>query len=147
MSKDKDEVEISRKRKTGWYKGLHHIIPSSRGGNESWGNIYPRERWGKKYKQKHDAYHILFINLKPKEVVERIAKHCGEDGKISEEFFYTIFAVEERGRVTERKTSRGPGKRRKSWDIVFGAMNGFEAIEWIKREFIRKEWLTTTTPP
>jgi len=137
----KAEEPQPQKRKTGWYKGLHHIVPSSRGGNENVENMYPKERWGRQYKQKHDAYHILFVNLKPKEVVEKIAKYCGEDGKVSEEIFYTIFAVEERGMATERKTNRGPGKRKKAWQIVFGAMNGFEAIEWIKREFIRKEWL------
>jgi len=147
VGKSKDDVEVSPKRKIGWYKGLHHILPSSRGGNESRENMYPKERWGKRYKQKHDNYHILFVNLKPKEAVEKIAKYCDRDGKVSEEFFHTIFAVENKGGITERKTTRGPGKRKRAWGIVFGAMNGFEAIEWIEREFIRKEWLTTSSPP
>ena len=32
-------------------------------------------------------------------------------------------------------------KRKNAWNVVFASMNGKEAVEWIEREFIKKQWL------
>ena len=32
-------------------------------------------------------------------------------------------------------------KRKRAWQVVFGEMNAYDAAQWIKREFIEKEWL------
>lgn len=157
MSKSKNEREEPQRRKTGWHFGLHHIIPSSRGGGESKKNIYPGERWGENYGEKHRALHTLFVNLTPEEIIERIKEYMEDDGSMKITFFITIFNIVSGKRqklepeYNEPKSDRrivqsARIKRQNAWKIVFGEMNGFEAIDWIEREFIKKEWLISLPP-
>ncbi len=123
-------------------RGPHHIIPTSRQRR----NIYPDERWLPE-SEKHTYWHELFSNLTPREVVAIITKYMNDNGDLNDDFFSISFTVENplkrgisAGVKTHKHKSKIP-KRKEAWRIVFGNMSGLEAIEWIEREFIRKEWL------
>ena len=115
-------------------------------------NVYPRERWPAQTK-KHDNWHLLLVNLTPEEVIDKIEKYANEDGTIRKEFFSITFQVVEKyegaGVKTDDVTIMEVGlgnplsseKRKRAWQVVFGEMNAHDAVEWIKREFIDKEWL------
>lgn len=124
--------------------GPHHIRPSSRGGSDLEDNIYPRELWPPE-SGKHDLWHILFINMTPEEVIEKLREYMNDKGVLKEEFFATVFVLKGNGHKTKvkakKKNSSKIPRRKEAWEIVFPNMNGRKAIEWIEREFIRKEWL------
>jgi len=132
------------------HRGPHHILPTSRGGDDSEDNIYPEEYWPPET-EKHVHWHNpLFENMTPQEIIERLEEYTNSDGSLKEEFFEIFFVVKKekpKGKTKKEwvvKPKRGKSKiraRKRAWAIVFGDMNGCEAIEWIEREFIRKEWL------
>ncbi len=138
----------------------HHIWPGSRSGSDDDVNRYPRERWGENYDAKHRAWHVLFSNMTPPEVLGAIRAHMRHNGEIEERFFTTFFLVKE-GLVDFRwkewvefirdkdKADLKKRKKRKDcWHLLFGeSMSALDAIKWIESEFIRKKWLTTPTPP
>jgi len=128
------------------HTGPHHILPTSRGGVDR-DNIYPNDRWPPA-SRKHDYWHILFVNMKPEEVMEKIREYSSSGtGNLKESFFNVSFSVVESWYRGEKKIVIKTTKRKykapreKAWLVVFGDMNGHEAIEWIEQEFIRKEWL------
>jgi len=85
----------------------HHIIPVSRGGNDSEKNkiLVPRLR--------HNAWHLLFANLTPGEIIEMIKSKTKEE-------------------ITEGKKSRNL-----AWEIVFGY---WETTVEQRIEIIKKFW-------
>lgn len=132
------------------HRGPHHIRPRSRClGNEKY-NIYPKERWLPESK-KHDNWHVFAVNLTPEEVVGKIKAYINEDGSLGDEFFDIFFRVEEEYEGVGVRTDAvfiqevldlpQAEQREEAWQIVFPGINGLEAVEWIEREFIRKEWL------
>lgn len=138
-----------RKRRGGFeYRGPHHIIPSSRGGSDSPENIYPEHLWPPQ-KQQHIHWHYIFENMRPDEAIRILEKCTDRYGNLDPEFFRQYFTVSKpwkkpdiNPQIRERICSGQRTKRNKeSWNIVFPGMSGKEAIEWIRREFIRKEWL------
>lgn len=137
-----------RKKRGFEYRGPHHIIPRSRGGSGSPENIYPERLWPSK-KQQHIYWHYIFENMRPDEAVRILEKYTDQNGNLDSEFFRRHFTVsspwkklDQNPKIRERTCSSKLAKRNKeSWNIVFPGMNGHEAIEWIEREFIRKEWL------
>jgi len=134
------------------HRGPHHMRPSSRCMGTERNNIYPRERWPAKTK-KHDNWHLLLVNLTSEETIDKIEKYTNEDGAIREEFFSITFQVVEKYEGAGVKTDDviiievalgnplSIEKRKKAWRVVFGEMNAYDAVQWIKREFIDKEWL------
>lgn len=133
------------------HRGPHHIRPRSRcGEKKEINNRYPKERW-RHGSKKHDYWHVLFANLTPKEAMNKIEKYTNADGSLQEVFFATFFCVDEKNRDMGIKTDDVYirevyhllrfEQRKDAWHIVFGDMNAREAVEWIKREFIDKEWL------
>jgi len=50
------------------YKSKHHIIPKARGGNNSLENIAMVDN------KSHEAYHIIFRDKTPEEIVEHLVK-------------------------------------------------------------------------
>lgn len=141
----------SRKRKGYEHRGPHHIIPSSRGGSGSSDNIYPEYLWPPEDGQ-HINWHYIFENMRPDEVVRTLEKYTNRHGVLNQEFFRKYFTIskpwkrlDQNPEIRERTCSSARTKRNKeSWNIVFPDMNGREAIEWIEREFIRKEWLKSS---
>lgn len=136
------------KEKQSEYPGDHHIVPKSRGGKRRKDNLYPRERWGEAYGRKHKAAHTLVDVLKPQEFIDVLWHHVDQDGKIAASFFAVSFAVDiayvdgVRKEVIREVKNRSKWKQRKAaWEILFEELNVAQAIEWIEREFIRKEWL------
>lgn len=128
--------------------GDHHIVPKARGGKRRRENIYPRSRWGEEYDQKHNAVHALAGILRPDEFVNVLRYYTDEDGEIRDAFFTVSFVAEivyvddvRKEVIREPKNKRKRKARKSAWKILFGNMNGKEAIEWIEREFIKKEWL------
>jgi hypothetical protein len=129
----------------------HHIWPWSRDGSDDDVNRYPRECWGENYDAKHNAWHILFGNMTPPEVLGAIRAHMRSNGEIEERFFTTFFSVKE-GIVdfrfkewvefTRDKSDQKKKKKRKDyWHFLFGeSASALDAIEWIEREFIHKKW-------
>lgn len=106
------------------HSGKHHIIPSSRGGGNEKDNLY---RWAESHGLKHSAWHALFINKMPEEVIALLATWTRKDGELDMRYF------------TNRK-----GLNRDKlyyWDVVFGNMRSAEAIAWVEQEFVRKDWL------
>lgn len=136
------------KRKRYEHRGPHHIIPSSRDGRDLENNIYPERLWPPE-KMQHIHWHNIFENMRPDEAVRALEKYTDKYGQIKNEFFRKRFVILKPWRdlsvnpeVREQTCSLERTNRNKeSWRIVFNGMNGVEAIEWIKREFIRKEWL------
>ena len=141
----------SGRKPTGWFLGLHHIRPSSRNGSNSPSNIYPKERWGTQYSEKHEAWHINFINLTPKEVVDVIRSYTADDGNVSDQFFsmrltveHTLVNGKKQKVVRLVKNKQGALKRKRAWMFFFGDLDVQHAIKWIEREFIKKEWLSSS---
>lgn len=109
--------------------GYHHIAPQARGGpDEAW-NLY---RWSREHKKKHRAWHNLFADLLPSEVIILVRQWTRKDGKLDLRYF--------------RSRRDRANKRLLSWTVLFGDGTPGEAIEWIEREFIRKEWFSSGTP-
>lgn len=128
------------------HHGPHHIIPRSRGG-EKGDNIYPPEKWPAE-EEKHRYWHILFSNMLPGEAIRKIRKYMKRDGALRPKFFSRSFRVRKpwknrmiKPKIDETESYNKIDKKKEAWRIVFGDMNGLEAIEWIECEFIRKEWL------
>jgi hypothetical protein len=86
---------------------IHHLVPTSRGGGNNQENkkLIPRLR--------HDAWHLLFKNLKPEEVIEVVKEKTKEE-------------------ITEGKKSRIL-----AWEIVFGY---WETTTQQRIEIIKKFW-------
>ena len=146
MRKKSSRKEKEKKPKR--HKGAHHICPTSRGGTDDWQNFYPESRWSKDYKKKHEAWHTLFVNLKSKEAVLAIRHFTEENGRLNEALFNIEFRVVEvlkDGEISTEvffeKNSRRHKNKEEAWALLFGELNAHKAIEWIEREFIRKEWL------
>ena len=144
---------MTREKRDQERRGPHHIIPTSRGGEKHSGeNIYPDERWPPE-EQQHIYWHILFSNMRPEEVSKKIGEYMDNKGALNEKFFATAFSVGKPWKnpnvtpaIKEKTNPAKILKRKSAWQIVFPGMNGREAIEWIEREFIRKEWLRTKNP-
>ena len=127
--------------------GSHHIIPRSRGGGEG-DNIFPDNRWPNGVED-HPRWHQITENMKPEEVIRKIQEHTNKKGNLKEKFFTVRFMVlkpwKEKNvdpKIKEIKVKcRTKKKRKNAWRILFDDMKSREAIEWIEREFIRKEWL------
>lgn len=127
--------------------GFHHIIPRSRGGGEG-NNIFPDERWPNGVED-HLRWHILTENMKPHELIRKIREHTNRNGYLKEKFFCVRFMVLKpwkdkniEPQIREIKVKARTRKNRKeAWRMLFRSMKSREAIEWIDREFIRKEWL------
>lgn len=136
-----------KKKKFGQHQGPHHIIPGSRGGGEG-DNIFPDIRWPNG-SEDHVRWHIITENMKPCEVVKEIQEHTNSEGNLKERFFSVRFMVlkpwkdkninPEIREIEVRDRTRK--KRKEAWRMLFNGMKALEAIEWIEREFIRKEWL------
>lgn len=131
--------------------GPHHIHPHSRieKGEENLypSNLYPNSRWPP-FSKKHKNWHLIFSNLTPEEVIGVVLEYINKDGAVAVEFFATHFSVKEswdhgnKKIEIEKKVNQSKiPKRRKAWEVVFGDMNGLEAVEWIEREFVSKVWL------
>lgn len=129
----------------------HHIIPTSRDGKRDGFNEYPKKRWKK---NRHVALHMLFANMTPGEIIAIIGRYIKDDGSLNEEFFNSVFFVKERTFadgttrvvITIRKaSSRRVANKMKAWETLFGYRSPAEAIEWIVREFIKKEWMVVST--
>lgn len=103
----------------------HFIIPESRGGTSEKCNVY--HPWRGHHNPKHDAWHTLFGNLLPEEAISLIRLWTRKNEQWNMRYF--------RGKRGE------PSKRFLALKILFGDLTPKEAIEWIDREFIRKEWL------
>lgn len=128
--------------------GGHHIVPKARGGKRRRENIYPRSLWGEEYDRKHNALHALAGILAPKEFANVLRYYTDEEGEIKDAFFTVSFVVEiayvdgvRKEVIREAKNKRKRKARESAWKVLFGDINGKEAIEWIEREFIKKEWL------
>lgn len=85
--------------------------------------------------------------------MRKIREHTNKDGTLSERFFEVRFRVsgpwkdkEKNPDIKEVQTKKFQ-KRKDAWQALFGDMKVREVIKWIEREFIRKEWLTTPSPP
>lgn len=139
-SEEGKETEIAE------HLGPHHIQPMSRGGSDLEENKYPSERWPSE-SGKHAYWHVLFSNLTPEEAILKIAEHIAKNGAVDNEFFKVNFIIKKEGGGGARKSiihetkNNGKVDRRDAWQVVFGAMDGKQAIEWIQAEFIKKEWL------
>jgi len=131
--------------------GSHHIDPRSRGGGEG-DNIFPDNRWPNGVSD-HPRWHQLTENMKPKEVVKKIREYTDRDGRLKERFFEVRFMVSKpwkdkniAPKIREiRVKARTKRKRKDAWQMLFANTNTREAVEWIEREFIRKEWLTKSS--
>lgn len=82
----------------------HHFIPRSRGGTEDWFN------WGWKLDKKHCAWHRLFNNLKPAEVIVKL-----------EQWVLKEYCLK--------------SKEILSWDTLFEGVSYEEAIDIVKNEW------------
>ena len=60
---------MTRKNKKSVVKTRHHILPKSRGGTSSPGNISRLESG------KHKTYHLLFSNMTPEEIISDLANN------------------------------------------------------------------------
>ena len=130
--------------------GLHHTRPRSRCRGDEAYNLYPEEFWPPE-SRKHNSWHVCFSILTPEEAVEKVLKYTDADGNILKEFFDIFFRVREKYEgagirtddviIEEEYNLEHIEERKEAFQIVFPGMNGFEAVEWINREFIRKEWL------
>lgn len=147
MKNPKKTRTEKKAKKIGWFLGLHHILPTSRGGDNNETNLYPRDRW-KPYSKKHREWHVIFVNMTPREVINAIKQHIKSDGSLNEEFFKLGFSWEEatvKGRqkwvINTRKSTRKSERKKKAWRTLFDDWFPTDAIEWIEREFIRKEWM------
>jgi hypothetical protein len=99
--------------------GNHHIVPSSRGGPNTYWNSFS---WSsaKERSRKHPAWHDLFVNALPSEAALKIQEWMSPTGKI------------DRSRLSARQ--------RDAWDEFFGQeTTGWEAIEWIDANFLLAE--------
>lgn len=148
-------VKAKKKRpKKKEHRGPHHMFPQSRHGVENEeNNIYPNERgWSGDYSAHHIAYHVLFANLIPQEVITALTWYMSKNGKLNQRFFAISFFVEEamidftvKEVVYFQKDKSDKAaieKRETAWTLLFGkGLWANEAIKWIKREFIDKEWL------
>ncbi len=110
--------------------------------------MYPTDRW-EPYSEKHEAYHIIYVNLTPQEAIEVTRPHIGKSGKLFQGFFNLEFTVEKHlveGEIREvvRMYNYRPDakKKKEAWLLLFRDFDGQKAIEWIEREFVRKEWLS-----
>ena len=86
------------------------------------------------------------------EVIGKILKYTNKDGTLDKRFFRVKFKVEVKSGKSENGVKKAQIKtekvcdknteceRKAAWGILFGAMNGYEAVAWIKKEFIRKDW-------
>lgn len=110
--------------KTKWRYGVgelkhdssHHIIPRSRGGGDHPNNILEINP------KTHEAWHCLFHNLLPEEVIVLIE---------------ALWVNENTGKI-KRKFLAGQ-KRQKAWNVIFGSATPAEAIEIIKNQFTKRE--------
>lgn len=103
--KDRHKRRQARQQKHGRpLYSRHHYIPRSRGGTDEWFN------WGWKLDEKHRAWHRLFINLKPAEVVARLEQWALEEYRLK-------------------------GKEIPSWNVLFDGVSYEEAIAVVKKEW------------
>ena len=135
--------------------GVHHIIPSSRGGGGG-DNILPDKRWPNSVGEDHPRWHILAENMRPDEFIRTVRGYINKNGTINERFFSVRFRVSKPWRdktinpairVIERVRTPTVRKRRAAWFALFPDKTVREAIEWIEREFIDKEWLNASQDP
>ena len=91
----------------------HHIVPASRGGKKIPENEIELDP------EVHTAWHTLFGNLLPEEVIILIKYWTTKNGKIN------------------RKFLRGK-KRQKAWKIIFGEINPDQAIKIVEKQFSRE---------
>lgn len=142
---------MSGKKSRKKHGDTHHIIPTSRGGKRDRFNEYPKEHWKK---NRHVALHILFANMIPGEIIAIISRYIKDDGSLDEEFFNNVFFVKERTLADEttyvvitirKASSKRIVNKRKAWETLFGCRSPAESMEWIIREFIKKEWLIAST--
>lgn len=112
----------------------HHIIPTSRGGQDSPRNVL----WvDEKY---HRAWHLLFRNMKPEEAISHIKRNWS---------YGTLLKDEDNLNLTRHHiipTSRGGGSDpinilwiksnyHRAWHLLFGNMTSEEAVSHIKRNW------------
>lgn len=134
MSKRKHGRGRTHVRQASGHGDLHHIIPRSRGGPDDPANLYfwyIIDASGVRMKdplheQKHDAWHTLVHNLLPEEAKVLTLQWRRKDGNLDLRYFQA------------RKGK--PNKRLIAWRLLFDDMAIDDVLEWIDREFIRKEW-------
>ncbi len=125
MSKNSEKKKNSRSGKPGKdHSGKHHIIPTSRGGVTEPSNLYA---WKGDHGVKHNAWHALFVNALPEEVVALILTWERKDGELDMRYF--------------RKRNGINAAKLNYWHILFSEMKPREAIAWVTREFIEKPWV------
>jgi len=107
------------------HHGGHFIIPESLGGTKTRENVYTP--WAKHEHPKHVAWHTLFGNSLPSEAISLVRFWTRKDGQLDMRFF--------------TKPNGERNGRAKAWKILFDDLTPAEAIAWIEREFVRKEWL------
>lgn len=98
------------------------------GGTKTRENVYTRWRalHGVEH-PKHVAWHRIFGNCLPEEAIDLIRLWTRKDGQWDMRYF-----------------TRPNGMTNKRWqdlNFLFDGAGPSEAIEWLEREFIRKEWL------
>jgi hypothetical protein len=96
----------------GRHSSEHHIVPTSRGGED-----LPENKISLNPKI-HSAWHTLFGNLLPEEVITLIGhRWTTKEGRINKKFL--------RGK-----------KRRKAWKMIFGEADADRIIEIIRTKFM-----------
>lgn len=116
---------MARKKRRNYQKnhrGAHHIIPTSRNGPNSASNLY---FWPQNHYEKHTAWHALFLNMMPEEVMALISTWKRKDGQLDMRYFR-----DRKGRIASERLSW--------WKTLFGDATPDEAIAWIEHEFIRR---------
>jgi len=99
------------------HSNKHHLLPTSRGGPKEWWNLRNKEI------KKHRCFHIIFVNLLPCEIVEKIKQWTATKSK----------------RLDRRKLTKKKGQRYikiKCWEILFGRNSRREKIIAL----IKKDW-------
>lgn len=104
--------------------GGHFIIPKSRGGTREPGNVYTA--WAARNHPLHVAWHVLFGDALPEEAVNQVRSWTRKDGEWDKRYF--------------TKSDGSPNNKMNARKKLFNDMKPVQVIEWIEREFIRKEW-------
>lgn len=105
--------------------GGHFIIPEFLGGQKTEENVY--RPWAGHEHPQHVAWHQLFGHNWPEEAINTIRLWTRRNGQLNMRYFL--------------KPNGETNVRYRAWKTLFDDMTPAEAIAWIKREFIRKEWL------
>ena len=93
----------------------HHCVPQSRGGPDTWPNI----RW--KPNKIHVAWHILFANMTPREVIQLIREST------------TLEEI-----LRHNGVGRHYENRKWAWDMVFTQYKAVSKRDCIK--IVRRDW-------